>query len=222
MSLRKAIRPLGLTAVNNESRARARQLLSQTRIGQLNAHSLYQDELYDLIHSTTGNNEELETWTMGELKAFILSQTEADIKAIIPALSSDIIGSVVKLMSNEELIQVGQKVFNPLPGSQIGSKGYMSARIQPNSPTDNIDDITWQVFDAWSYAVGDLALGANPVSSEPASVARIEAALFDILTTFILEQTPQFFGLPHGSLRFYLRRNGKSGPQYFQGRVGHL
>jgi ethanolamine ammonia-lyase large subunit len=65
----------------------------------------------------------------------------------------------------------------------------MSARIQPNSPTDHPDDIIWQVFDAWSFAVGDLVLGTNPVSSEPASVAKIEAALFDILKTFELEQT---------------------------------
>lgn len=64
----------------------------------------------------------------------------------------------------------------------------MSARVQPNSPTDNIDDIIWQVFDAWSYGVGDLVLGTNPVSSEPASVAKIEKALFDILTTFGLQE----------------------------------
>lgn len=54
---------------------------------------------------------------------------------------SDVIACVVKLMSNEELIQVGQTVFNPLPGSNIGAKGYMGARIQPNSPTDNPEDV---------------------------------------------------------------------------------
>ena len=55
-------------------------------------------------------------------------------------LSSEAIGCVVKLLSNDELIAVGAKLFNPLPGSQIGAKGYLGARIQPNSPTDNIDD----------------------------------------------------------------------------------
>ncbi|MCK5835882.1 MAG: ethanolamine ammonia-lyase subunit EutB [Desulfobacula sp.] len=34
--------------------------------------------------------------------------------------------------------------------------------LQPNSPTDNIDDIMWQVFCGWSYAVGDVVLGTNP------------------------------------------------------------
>jgi len=29
----------------------------------------------------------------------------------------------------------------PLPGSHIGDRGYLGARIQPNSPTDDVDDI---------------------------------------------------------------------------------
>ncbi len=180
---------LGLTAKDEQSRTYARELLSNTRIGDIDSQSLFSDELYELIQNTTVHNEELNTWTIGRLKSFILSQSEEDIQAIMPRLSSDVIGCVVKLMSNEELILVGQKIFNPLPSSKIGSRGYMSARIQPNSPTDNTDDIIWQVFDAWSYGVGDLVLGTNPVSSEPGSVARIEAALFDILQTFQLQDT---------------------------------
>ncbi len=87
-------------------------------------------------------------------------------------------------MSNADLIAVGQKVFNTLPGTSIGAKGYLGARVQPNSPTDNIDDIRWQVFDAWSYGVGDVLLGTNPVSSDPKSVAAVERTLKDLLSTF--------------------------------------
>ncbi len=180
---------LRIAAANEQSRGFARTLLSHTQIGDLEAHPLFEDGLFHLITETTTPQQDVQQWTLGELKAYLLSQEEADIKSIMPGLSSDVIAGVVKLMSNEELIAVGQKVFSPLPGSKIGSKGYLSARIQPNSPTDNIDDIVWQVFDAWSYGVGDLVLGTNPVSSEPESVAKIEAALFDILTTFKLENT---------------------------------
>lgn len=180
---------LGLTATDERSRTNARTLLSNSTVRDLVANSLFQDELYDLIQESTQANQELDQMTLGELKAFLLREPEASIHAILPGLTSDIIGCLVKLMSNEELIQVGQKVFNPLPGSKIGSKGYLSARVQPNSPTDHPDDIIWQVFDAWSYGVGDLVLGTNPVSSEPESVARIENALLDLLTTFELEDT---------------------------------
>ncbi|UCS94589.1 ethanolamine ammonia-lyase [Echinicola marina] len=182
---------LGIAAKDQVSRDHARTLLANTKLGEINKHVIYQDDQFDLIMDTTDSvkRSELDNWTMAELKDFLLENDERAIKEIMPGLSSDVIGSVAKLMSNGELIQVSQKVFNPLPNSKIGSKGYMSARVQPNSPTDNPEDIIWQVFDAWSYGVGDLVLGTNPVSSEVESVAKIEAALFDILTTFGLEST---------------------------------
>jgi len=180
---------LGVAAADEASRLHARSLLANTTLEDFNQHVIFQDDIQTLIQLGTQRNKEVASWTFGELKAFVLTEPEAEVKRIMPALNSDTIACLVKLMSNEELIAVGQKVFNPLPNSKIGSKGYLSARVQPNSPTDNIDDICWQVFDAWSYAVGDLLLGTNPVSSEPASVAAIEKALYDILTTFGLEET---------------------------------
>ncbi|MCO6357924.1 ethanolamine ammonia-lyase subunit EutB [Roseivirga pacifica] len=180
---------LGIAAKDEASRAYARKLLSQTKLKNIDENIIYKDGIQELIQQTTTANSKIEQWTMGELKQYVLEKPESDIKVIMPSLSSDVIACLVKLLSNEELIAVGQKVFNPLPNSQIGAKGYMSARIQPNSPTDNVEDITWQVFNAWSYGVGDLLLGTNPVSSNPESVAKIEAALFDILTTFGLEET---------------------------------
>jgi len=93
--------------------------------------------------------------TMGELKIFLLSAKESDIQPILNGLCSDVIGCVVKIMSNEEIIAVGRKIFNPLAGTSIGEKGYMGARIQPNSPTDNPDDVIWQIFSGWSYATGE-------------------------------------------------------------------
>ena len=92
-------------------------------------------------------------------------------------MPSDVAAFTVKLLTNDELVAVGAKIFNPLPGSKIGAKGYLGARIQPNSPTDDVEDIVWQVFDGWSYAVGDVVLGCNPVSSDVESVAAIERAL---------------------------------------------
>lgn len=180
---------LGIAAKNDASRTNARILLQQTKLGDLDKNVLHQDGILDLIQQSTFRKETTQNWTVGELKQFVLTQPEKAIKEIMPSLTSDVIGCLVKLMSNNELIGIGQKVFNPLPNSNIGSKGYLSARVQPNSPTDNPEDIIWQVFDAWSYAVGDLLLGTNPVSSEPESVAKIEQTLYDIISTFGLQET---------------------------------
>ena len=188
---------LHIGAANETSRTYAQQLLGNTTIGNLNRHNVYTDELLEYIQRSLTHNPIIQNWTLQTLKDTVLRTSEEEIKSITPSLSSDIIASLVKIMTNDELITVSKKVFNPLPNSKIGSKGYMGARVQPNSPTDNIEDISWQVFDAWSYAVGDVVLGTNPVSSEPASVAKIENALLDILESFGLSDTMPHCVLSH-------------------------
>ena len=179
-----------LAAADEASRTNARTLLANTTVGQLRARTFFDDGLYQLIEQGVDSAQaaQLAGMTMGELKRFLLGKTEAEIKAVMGGLSSDVIGCVVKLMTNEELIAVGSKIFNPLPGSNLGARGYMGARIQPNSPTDHVDDIRWQVFDGWAYGVGDVVLGTNPVSSDVNSVMAVELTLKDVLATFGLEQ----------------------------------
>ncbi|WP_163997508.1 ethanolamine ammonia-lyase subunit EutB [Pyxidicoccus caerfyrddinensis] len=185
---------VGVAAADDTSRKNARQLLENTRLVDLGTHPLREDQLHALLVESEDRvaASASQDWTLGRLKQFLLESGEADIHALVPGLGSDVIACVVKLMSDEELIAVGRKVFNPLPGSHVGARGYLGARIQPNSPTDNVDDIRWQVFDGWAYAVGDVVLGCNPVSSSPESVAAIESALHELLVTFGLEGV-----LPH-------------------------
>ena len=177
---------VGVAAANEQSRSRARRLLANTTIADLSANSPWQDQL-SAWNDQFVDKERLRDWdnrTLGQLKDHVLNCSTAEIHALIPGLSSDLIACLVRLMSNEELIQIGKSVFHPLHGSRIGDKGYLGARVQPNSPTDHVDDIRFQVFDAFAYAVGDVLLGTNPVSSDPRSVAAVEFALQEILKTF--------------------------------------
>jgi ethanolamine ammonia-lyase large subunit len=193
----------GIAAASDEDRLKARMLLAETTLDNIRKHSVFTDEQSEFIEQSTREFQETESGKaigklrMREFKELLLLSNETEIKTFLPYLTSDIIACVVKLMSNQELIAISSKIFHPLPGTQMGSKGYMSARVQPNSPTDNIEDIVWQVFDAWSYSVGDLVLGNNPVSSNPESVAKIEMALYDLLTTFKLENTLSHSVLAH-------------------------
>ncbi len=174
---------VGLAAATDASRQNARSLLANTRLADIDGHALHQDGLFKTISSERPERLRPED-TLASFRQFLLTADEDAIKRVMPELSSDVIACVVKLMSNEQLIHVAKNIFNPLPGSRIGARGYLGARVQPNSPTDNVDDIRWQVLDAWSYAVGDVLLGTNPVSSDPASVAAIERTLQDLLTAF--------------------------------------
>lgn len=174
---------IGVAAKDQASRIHARKLLGNTQLQQIDQHALHQDRVFEAGFASRHPVVDSQI-TLDALKDFLLRSDESTINRFTPSLSSDVIGCVCKLMTNQELIRVGAKIFHPLPGTKIGAKGYLGARIQPNSPTDNLDDIRWQVFDGWSFAVGDVLLGTNPVSSDPKSVAAVERALQDLLATF--------------------------------------
>jgi ethanolamine ammonia-lyase large subunit len=190
---------IGVAAGDDASRVNARELLANTKIRDLHGNPLFVDNQQKLIWATTDpvQLKKVRGWTMRQLKQFILSSSEADIKATMVGLNSDVIACLTKICSNEELIRIGQRIFNPLPGRMCGARGYMGARIQPNSPTDNVDDIVWQVFDGFSYGVGDVVIGTNPVDSELENIVNIERALRDVVYTFRLEEVIPWCVLAH-------------------------
>ncbi|MFM7059159.1 MAG: ethanolamine ammonia-lyase subunit EutB [Planctomycetota bacterium] len=185
---------VGVAAGDEQQRQQARQLLADTPLAVIDAHPPYSDDLLRFILEPLDRKKqsELATWTLGQLRDHLLTAPEEHIKSLLPGLTSDVIACVVRLMNNAQLIRVGSSLHHALPGSRIGARGYLGARVQPNSPTDNVDDIRWQVFNAFAWAVGDVLLGTNPVSSDPESVADVQRTLQDITRTFGLEHT-----LPH-------------------------
>lgn len=185
---------VGVAAPDEPSRKLARGLLARTPLAYIDDHPPLVDDLFTALRADLDRDLQLRlsSWTLGDLKRYLLDEEESALHAVKAGLSSDVIGCLVKLCSNAELTALSAKLFNPLPGTKIGAKGYLGARIQPNSPTDNVDDIRWQVLNGWAFAVGDVVLGNNPVSSDPRSVAAIERTLLDLLTTFGLLDT-----LPH-------------------------
>jgi ethanolamine ammonia-lyase large subunit len=190
---------IGVGAPDEATRTNARALLKNTKIKDLYDHPMLADDLQKLIWKTTdqAQYEKVKDWTMGQLKDFLQTESEANIKGVMNGLTSETIGCVPKLMNNQELVALGQKIFNALPGTNMGAKGYMGARIQPNSPTDHPEDVVWQVFDAFAYATGDIVIGTNPVDSTVSSVATVEKALKDIVDTFGLSDTIPWCVLAH-------------------------
>ena len=130
---------IGVAADDNASRENARKLLANTTIKDITEHPLLNDDLYKFIAKSidSAQYDKIKDWTMGKMKAYLLAKPESEIKAIMYGMNSEVVGCLPKLMSNQELIAVDKKIFNPLPGTKIGAKGYLSARIQPNSPTDD-------------------------------------------------------------------------------------
>lgn len=190
---------VGVAAADERSRAAARELIAHTPLRTFDEVALLDDSVRRYIRATTEPDlrRTSEHWTVGDLKRFVLERPANAIEANAPGWSSDAIAAVVKLMTHEELTAVGAKLENRMPGRDIGARGVLGARVQPNSPTDHPEDIRWQVFSAFSYAVGDVVLGTNPVSSRPEDVARIQRTLKDLVETFELDDVLPWCVLSH-------------------------
>ena len=213
----------GVAADNDKSRENARKLLANTKIRVLQEKPLFVDSVQEIIWKTTdpAQYDKVKDWTLGDLKTFLLTKPEDEIKGIMYGLNSDVIGSVVKLMSNSELTQVGAKISTSLPGSKLGARGYLGARIQPNSPTDNTDDIQWQVFNGWSFAVGDQLLGTNPVDSTEDNILKVQLALKELVTAFKLEDIIPWCVLSHIDIQAAVEeKNPGSTALWFQSLAG--
>src|SRR4051812_32455263 len=89
---------VGVAASDENSRATARALLAATPLSQIDAHPPLEDELFRLLQKTIDRSAAAKTanLTLGELKRLLLFESEAAIRAIMPGLSSDVIGCVVK------------------------------------------------------------------------------------------------------------------------------
>ncbi len=213
---------LGISAPDEASRQRARELLANTRLADIDRQAFFSDDLASLLQKHTMPVPPNFPERMRDLKAFLLEKPESEIHRIKGALTSEVIGCVVKILSNAELVSIGSKVFNPLPNSSIGAKGYLGARIQPNSPTDHVEDIQWQVFNGFAYGVGDVLLGTNPVSSDPESVAKIERALQKILLTFELQEAMPHCVLAHIDIQAEVEKNQPGSTElWFQSIAGN-
>ncbi|MFN7889825.1 MAG: ethanolamine ammonia-lyase subunit EutB [Pirellula sp.] len=215
---------LGIAAEGDAQRDFARSLLLNTTVGEIDSHPPHVDDLLRYCNSALDEEKqnEIKNLKLQQLKDFLSSKDESEIREIQRGLSSDVIACLVRVMSNQELIAVASKVFHPLPGSDIGRRGFMGARVQPNSPTDDVDDIQWQVFNAFAFAVGDVLLGTNPVSSTPESVAKVEAALHDIVKTFELTEILPHCVLSHIDVQSQVERQSPgSTALWFQSIAGN-
>ncbi|RZK76456.1 MAG: ethanolamine ammonia-lyase subunit EutB [Pedobacter sp.] len=91
-------------------------------------------------------------------------------RGIIPEMAA----AVSKIMRNQDLIKVAQKVevitrFR----NTMGLKGRFSTRLQPNHPTDDPVGITASILGGLVYGSGDAMIGINPATDSPDTVMKL-------------------------------------------------
>ncbi|OME89000.1 MULTISPECIES: ethanolamine ammonia-lyase subunit EutB [Paenibacillus] len=171
----------GLGAASAEERVAAKVVLSQIKLSDLRnnpAVPYEEDEVTRIIQDAVNERiySEIQNWTVEELREWILNEntTEGDIKRISRGLTAEMIAAVAKIMTNLDLIYGAKKIrVTAHANTTIGRPGTLSARLQPNHPTDDPDGIMASLMEGLTFGIGDAVLGLNPVDDSVESVTRV-------------------------------------------------
>ena len=108
--------------------------------------------------------------TVGGLRDWLLSDapTTEDLTALAPGLTPEMVAAVAKISRLQDLIVMAAKcrVVTRFRDT-IGLPGRLSARLQPNHPTDDPKGILASVLDGLLLGCGDAVIGINPASDNP-------------------------------------------------------
>ena len=216
----------GLAAESSEERVAAKVVLSNITLEDLRNNPavpyeidevtrIIQDDVNEKIYS------EIKLWTVSEFREWILDEntTGADIRRISRGLTSEMVAAVAKLMSNMDLIYGARKIkVTAHCNTTIGEKGTLSARLQPNHPTDDPDGIMASLLEGLTFGVGDAVLGLNPVDDSVESVTKVLKRFDEIKRKFKIPT--QTCVLAHVTTQMEAIRQGAPTDLIFQSIAG--
>jgi ethanolamine ammonia-lyase large subunit len=114
--------------------------------------------------------------TVGELRNWLLSDeaTGDRLEALAPGLTPEMAAAVSKLMRVQDLIAAAAKIrvvtrFR----TTVGLAGRLSARLQPNHPTDDPAGVAAAMLDGLLLGSGDAVIGINPAGDNVAVTSRL-------------------------------------------------
>ncbi len=216
----------GVAADSAAERVAAKDVLSRTTLATLRENPVVpyeDDEVTRVIQESVDEAvyEKLRGWTVADLREFLVDgqTTEADIDQIRPGLTSEMIAAVAKIMSNLDLIQATSKMtVTACCNNTIGTEGTLSFRLQPNDPTDDVENIRHSIREGLSYGVGDAVIGINPVEDDPEQTKRLLEVTNEFIETW--EIPTQNCVLSHLTTQVEAVRNGAPADLLFQSLAG--
>ncbi|GGP12873.1 ethanolamine ammonia-lyase subunit EutB [Oceanobacillus neutriphilus] len=216
----------GIAAESAEERVAAKVVLANLTLEDLRnnpAIPYEQDEVTRIIQD--GLNEKIydsmKRWTVQELREKILDYNTSgnDIRRISRGLTSEMVAAVTKLMSNLDLITAGNKItVTAHCNTTIGLEGTLSARLQPNHPSDNEDGIVASILEGLAYGSGDAVIGLNPVDDTLESVKRMFHRLEEVKNKYAIPT--QNSVLAHVTTQMQAIREGAPADLIFQSIAG--
>ena len=216
----------GLAAENAAERVAAKVVVSNLTLADLRNNPavpyetdevtrIIQDDVNEKIYTQVRN------WTVAELREWLLDEANdaATIRRISRGLTAEMISAVTKLMSNMDLIYAAKKIpVTAHCNTTIGLPGTLSARLQPNHPTDDPDGIMASLLEGLTYGIGDAVLGLNPVDDSVESVTRVLERFHEIRNRWKIPT--QTCVLAHVTTQMEAIRKGAPADMIFQSIAG--
>ena len=171
----------GLAAESAEERVAAQSALADLPLAHFLSDQVvpYEDDEVTRLIVDTHNAEAfapVRSFTVGELRDWLLSDeaTQDSLTALAPGLTPEMAAAVSKLMRVQDLIAAAAKIrvvtrFR----TTVGLAGRLSARLQPNHPTDDPVGIAASILDGLLLGCGDAVIGINPAGDNVAVTTRL-------------------------------------------------
>ena len=171
----------GLAAESAEERVAAQFVLADLPLASFLAEHVIpyeEDEVTRLIVDTHDADAfaPVRSFTVGELRDWLLSDeaTPERLSALAPGLTPEMAAAVSKLMRVQDLIAASAKIrVVTRYRTTVGLAGRLSARLQPNHPTDDPLGIAASVLDGLLLGSGDAVIGINPAGDNVAVTTKL-------------------------------------------------
>ena len=114
--------------------------------------------------------------TVGQFRDWLLADeaTGERLAALAPGLTPEMAAAVSKLMRVQDLIAAAAKIRVVTKfRTTVGLAGRLSARLQPNHPTDDPGGIAASIIDGLLMGSGDAVIGINPAGDSVAATASL-------------------------------------------------
>lgn len=125
--------------------------------------------------------------TVGDFRNWILNDhTTPDVLSrVAPGITPEMAAAVSKIMRNQDLMLGASKchVITRFNNTQ-GLPGRLCARLQPNSPTDDLKGIAASIIDGLMYGCGDAVIGINPASDSVPVLLDLNKMLDEIISRY--------------------------------------
>ena len=179
----------GIAASTVSERIAAKVVLSELTVADITENPVIPPEkdevsrvILDALNTTIYN--EIKALTIGDLRDKLLSHKlkGSDMLRLSKGMCSEVIAGVTKLCSNMDLVYGASKIrVITNCNTELGHKGTLSFRCQPNHPTDDTEGILVALMEGLSFGAGDAIIGVNPVDDSEENIKILMNAINDFM-----------------------------------------